>query len=95
MEKFKQTKRLENIVRFAVVFMVALVCVAVASFVRLAKVRRENAKYDALIASLQEENKNVNQSIDDMTAYDYLEEQARYRLGMIKGDETHIEFIEE
>ena len=94
MEKFKQTKRLENIVRLAVVFLVALVCVAVVSFVKLAQVRRENARYDALIESLKEESQNVNQSIEDMTDYDYLEEQARNRLGMIKGDEKHIEFVE-
>lgn len=94
MENYKQTKRFENIVRLAVLFLTVLVCVAAFSFVRLGQARRENAKYDELIASLKEENARVNQSIEDMTSYEYLEEQARDRLGMIKGDETNIEFVD-
>ena len=92
MENFRQTKRFENVVRLSVLFLFALVCVAVFSFVKLGEVRRENAKYDELIASLKLENAKVNQSIENMTSYEYLEEQARNKLGMIKGDETNIEF---
>ena len=92
MENYKQTKRFENIVMFSILFLAILICVAIASFVRLGKVRRENEKYNALIAQLQAENNKVNQSIDEMNSYDYLEQQARERLGMVKGDETYIEF---
>ena len=94
MENYRQTKRLENIVRLAVLFLTVLVCVAVFSFVKLGQARRENARYDELIATLREENAKVNQSITDMTSDDYLEEQARDRLGMIKGNETNIEFVD-
>lgn len=92
MENYRQTKRFENIVRLAVLFMAVLVCVAVISFVRLGQVRRENARYDELIASLKAENAKVEQSINNVTSDEYLEEQARYKLGMIKGDEINIEF---
>ena len=94
MEDYRQTKRFENIVRLAVLFLTVLVCVAIFSFVRLGQARRENARYDELIASLKEENARVNQSIENMTSYEYLEEQARDKLGMIKGDETNIEFVD-
>lgn len=92
MENYKQTKRFERFVMLSILFLAVLVCVSVFSFVKLAKVRRENEKYNTLIAQLEAENKSVNQSIDEMGAYDYLEQQARERLGMIKGDETYIEF---
>lgn len=92
MENYKQTKRFETFVRLAVLFLVVLVCVAVFSFVKLGKAKRENEKYDNLIAQLQVENKRVNQSVEEMTSPDYLEQQVRDKLGMIKGDETYIEF---
>jgi len=92
MGDYKQTRRFERTVRLSVLFLVALVFVAVLSFVRLGSARRENEKYNNLIAELEMENKKVNQSLDEMTSYDYLEQQARERLGMIKGDETYIEF---
>ena len=59
MENYKQTKRFENIVRLAVLFLTVLVCVAIFSFVKLGQARRENARYDELIASLKEENARV------------------------------------
>ena len=52
----------------------------------------ENEKYDNLIAQLKMENASVDQSVKDMTSPDYLEKQARDRLGMIKNNETYIEF---
>jgi cell division protein FtsB len=92
MENYKQTKRFENFVRLSVLFLVVLVCVATFSFVRLSKVKRQNEKYDNLIAELTAENNKIQQSIIDSTDESYLENQVRDNLGKIKGDETYIEF---
>lgn len=92
MENYKQTKRFENFVRLSVLFLVVLVCVATFSFVRLSSVRRENEKYDDLIEKLTVENIAIQQSIGNSVDEEYLENQVRDKLGMIKGDETYIEF---
>ena len=92
MENYKQTKRFENFVRLSVLLLVVLVCVATFSFVRLSKVKRQNEKYDNLIAELTAENNKIQQSIIDSTDESYLENKVRDNLGMIKGDETYIEF---
>ena len=92
MENYKQTKRFENFVRLSVLFLVVLICVATFSFIKLGNVRRENERYDNLIAQLTQENKSVNLTGEQRNSPDYLEQQVRDKLGMIKGDETHIEF---
>lgn len=92
MEKYKQAKRFENIVRLAVLFLVVLVCVATFSFVKLGNARRENERYDNLIAQLIQEKNKVGITSNEKTSSDYLEQQVRDKLGMIKGNETHIEF---
>lgn len=92
MENYKQTKRFENFVRLSVLFLFVLVCVATFSFVKLGKAKRQNEQYDELIAQLQIENRNINQSVEESTSPDYLEKQVREKLGKIKGDETYIEF---
>ena len=92
MENYKQTKRFENFIRLAVTFLVLLVCVATFSFVKLGSAKRENERYDKLIASLTSENLKIQQSISNSTDEAYLENQVRDNLGMIKGDETYIEF---
>lgn len=92
MEQYKQTKRIENFVRLSVLFLVVLVFVAVISFVKLGNVRRENEKYESLIAELKLENERVNITIEEKSSPDYLEKQIREKYGMIKGDETYIEF---
>ncbi len=91
-EKYRQTKRFENFVRLSVLLLVVLICVATFSFVRLGNVRRENERYDNLIAQLSEEKKNVNLTSVEKNSSDYLEQQVREKLGMIKNDEVHIEF---
>lgn len=68
-------------------FFVAVVAVAVYSFVALGKTRRENARYDALIASLKEEEKKLNDNISVVSSSDYKEEQVRSELKLIKSDE--------
>lgn len=92
MENYKQTKRIENFIRLSVLFLVVLVCVAVVSFVKLGKARRENEKYEQLIAELKLESERVNLSVEEKNSDEYLEKQVRDKLGMIKGDETYIEF---
>ena len=92
MERYKQAKRFENIVRLAVLFLVVLVCVATFSFIKLGNARRENERYDNLIAQLIQEKGQVSLTVDEKTSPDYLEQQVRDKLGMIKENETHIEF---
>ncbi len=91
MENYKQTKRFETFVRLSVLFLVVLVCVATFSFVRLGSAKRENEKYDKLIAQLTSKNESIQQSIDSIDD-DYYEYQARDNLGMIQEGETYIEF---
>lgn len=91
MEQYRQTKRFENFVRLSVLFLVALVFVAAISFVKLGNARRESEKYDTLIAELTLEKEKVNISIEEKKSSDYLEKQVREK-GMIKGNETYIEF---
>ncbi len=92
MENYKQTKRFENFIRLSVLFLVVLVCVATFSFVKLGNAKRQNEKYDNLIAQLKTEYNQINASTEDAMSPDYLENKVRDELGMIKGDETYIEF---
>ena len=89
MEKYKQTKRFENFVRLCVLFLVVIVCVAVFSFVRLGKVKRENEKYDNLIAQLTAEYNEIEKSISESIDESYLENQVRDSLGKIKNNEKY------
>lgn len=91
MENYKQTKRFENFVRLSVLLLVVLICVATFSFVRLGSAKRENEKYDNLIAELTAENNKIQQSIKSIDN-EYYENQARDNLGMIQEGETYIEF---
>lgn len=92
MEKYKQTKRFENFVRLAVVFLVVLVCVATFSFIKLGNARRKNEEYDTLIAELTAENERIEASVTERRSPEYLEKYVREVMGWVKGDETHIEF---
>ena len=91
-EKFKQAKRFENIVRLSVLFFVVLICFAIFSFIKLGNARRENERYDNLIAQLTQEKQNANLTSAEKNSSDYLEQRVREKLGMIKSDEIHIEF---
>ena len=90
MENYKQTKRFENFIRLAVTFLVLLVCVATFSFVKLGSAKRENERYDKLIASLTSENLKIQQSISNSTDEAYLENQVRDNLGMSNAKLTSI-----
>lgn len=91
-ERYKQTKRFENFVRLSVLLLVVLICVATFSFVKLGNARRKNERYDNLIAQLSQEKKNASLTSAEKNSSDYLEQQVREKLGMIKSDEIHIEF---
>lgn len=91
MENYKQAKKFENIVRLSVLFFVAVLVVAIVSFVKLGKARQKNEQYDNLLAELKLEKENLSKSVDDKN-YDYYETQVRNKLGMVDGDETYIEY---
>lgn len=91
MENYKQAKKFENIVRLSVLFFVAVLVVAIVSFVKLGKARQKNEQYDNLLAELKLEKDNLTKSVDDKN-YDYYETQVRNKLGMVDGDETYIEY---
>ncbi len=91
MDNYKQTKRFENFVRLSVLLFVVVLVVAITSFVKLGKARRQNENYDNLIAELTLERERLDKSVNSKT-YDYYETQVRDKLGMVDGDETYIEF---
>ncbi len=97
MENYAQVRKFKAIVVSCMLFFVALVGVAVVSFVSLGKTRRENARYDELIASLKKEEQSLNADINYISngetyTDEYLEEKARNELGMIKKGEIFYTF---
>ena len=88
MENYRQAKKVERIIVSCMLFFVAVVVLAVYSFVALGKTRRKNAEYDNLIAALKQEELSLTQNIDKANSSEYLEEKAREELGMIKDNET-------
>lgn len=91
MENYKQAKRFENFVRLSVLLFVVVAVIAVVSFVKLGKARKQNEKYDNMIAELTLEKERLNNSVNSKTD-DYYQTQVRDKLGMVNGDETYIEF---
>lgn len=91
MGNYKQTKRFENFVRLSVLLFVAVVIVAVFSFVKLGSARRKNEQYDNMIAELIAKKESLDGSVE-LKSDDYYEGQVREKLGMVDGDETYIEF---
>ena len=91
MNNYAQTKKLEKIIVSCMLLLVAVVVVAVYSFVALGKVREKNAKYDELIARLQAEQAALQEDIDYIGSPEYLEELAVNNLGMVKdGEKIYI-----
>lgn len=92
MSNYKQTRKIEGIIACCMLFFVAVVVLAICSFVSLGKARRKADDYDKMIASLKAEQSaledGVNYMKNDPT---YLEEKARDHLGMIKdGEKLYI-----
>ena len=88
MENYKQARKFQLIVVSCMLFFVALVGVAIGSFVSLGKARREDAKYDSLIASLKKEEASLTKGVSYLQDDEFLEEKARNEFGMIKEGET-------
>lgn len=92
MENYKQVRKFQTIIVSCMLFFVAIVGVAIVSFVSLGKARRENARYDELIASLKTEQSSLQRDIENVSSPEYLEEKARNELGMIKNGGTKYIF---
>ena len=88
MENYKQVRKFQAMIVSCMLFFVVVVGVAIVSFVSLGKARRQNARYDDLIASLKQEEASLREGIAHVSDPDYLEERARNELGMIKEGET-------
>ena len=88
MSNYKQTRKIEGIIACCMLFFVAVVVLAICSFVSLGKARRKADDYDKMIASLKAEQSALEDGINYMDSQEYLEEKARDHLGMIKDGEN-------
>ena len=88
MENYKQAKKVERIIVSCILFFVAVVGVAIYSFIALGKTRRDNARYDEMIASLKLEQQALKNDVHYMKTEEFLEDKARNELGMIKEGEV-------
>ena len=88
MSNYKQTRKIEGIIACCMLFFVAVVVLAICSFVSLGKARRKADDYDKMIASLKAEQSQLQESVEYMDSPIYLEEKARDHLGMIKDGEN-------
>ena len=88
MSNYKQTRKIEAIIAGCMLFFVAVVVLAICSFVSLGKARRKADDYDKMIASLKAEQSALEDGINYMDSQEYLEEKARDHLGMIKDGEN-------
>ena len=88
MKKNSQIRKLQNIV-FACFFCFAVVfSISIYSFIKLNSVRKESVYSNKEITQLQQQQKQLQNSIDYMQTDEYIEDQARDNLGMIKDGET-------
>lgn len=87
MENYSQMKKLERIIVSCMLVFAVIVVVAVYSFVVRGRVRAENQRYNEFIQTLESRQSELQNSVDFMSTDQYLEEQARNRLGMVKDGE--------
>ena len=92
MENYKQVKKFERIIIGSIFFGLAVLVLAISSFVVVGKARKKNAEYDNMILSLKEQQAELNKGIDYRANGSYLDEQARNHYGMIKKGETYYIF---
>ena len=91
MKKNRQIKKLQNIV-FACFFCFAIVfSISIYSFIKLGSVRRESASYNSQLEQLQNQKNKLENEVENMKTDEYIEEQARENLGMIKDGEIKYE----
>lgn len=81
-------KKLKKIVFCCAFSFVMVLAISVYSFVKLADARKQNAKSLQTISALNDQKNNLENDIEKMQSDDYLDEQAREKLGMIKDGET-------
>ena len=92
MENYKQVKKFERIIIGSIFFGLAILVLAISSFVVVGKARKKNADYDNMILSLKEQKTNLTEGVEYRNSSVYLEEQARYHYSMIKKGETYYIF---
>ena len=85
---YKQRKKIEKIVAMCMLSFAVVVIIAVYSFVKLGAVRRENARYDERISALEVKQDKLSSDVENMKTDEYLDDQARDNLDMIKDGET-------
>ena len=85
---YKQRKKIEKIVAMCMLSFAVVVIIAVYSFVKLGAVRRENAMYNEQISALEVKQDKLKSDVENMQTDEYLQEQARDNLDMIKDGET-------
>lgn len=92
MENYKQVKKFERIIIGSIFFGLAVLVLAISSFVVLGKARKKNADYDNLILSLKQQQADLTEGVKYRDSDAYIEEQARNHYGMIKKGETYYIF---
>ena len=92
MENYKQVKKFERIIIGSIFFGLAVIVLAISSFVVAGKARKQSAAYDNMILSLKEQQTNLNKGIEYRKSSVYFEEQARNHYQMIKEEETYYVF---
>ena len=85
---YRQRKKIEKIVAMCILSFAVVVIIAVYSFVKLGAVRRENAMYNERILALEIKQDKLKSDVENMQTDEYLQEQARDNLDMIKDGET-------
>ena len=94
MENYKQVKKFERIIIGSIFFGLAVLVLAISSFVVVGKARKKNADYDNMILSLKQQQAELNEGVSYRYSHEYIDEQARNHYGMIKKGETFYIFEE-
>ena len=81
-------KKIKKVVFGCVLSFLVVLAISVYSFVKLDGARKRNAESVQTISALQNKKDNLEDDIENMKSDDYLDEQAREKLGMIKDGET-------
>lgn len=92
MENYKQVKKFERIIIGSIFFGLAVLVLAISSFVVAGRARKKNADYDNMILSLKQQQADLNEGMSYRGSREYFDEQARNHYGMIKKGETFYIF---
>lgn len=85
-------KKLKKVVLGFVLSFVVVLSISVYSFIKLDVSRKRNAESNQTISALQNKKNNLENDIDKMKSDEYLDEQAREELGMLKDGETIYDY---